>query len=237
MKLFIAGIGPGNADLITIEALTAAKDSDLIITPRSNANKIGMAENVISQLLPDKNIINITFPMIKDSHERDKIIFSQVQRLNLDNSQKIFFPVIGDSVLYSTGAYFIDAIKKLFPDCEINFIPGISAHSLASAIAKKFLAMDEQIFTIIPGTADPEKIINALEHCDSCAIYKPSALTQEIKLSLANSRKWNILRVDFAGIPEREKIFTGANALNDLNNYMSIILLSRENFYSNNRTK
>ena len=228
MKLFIAGVGSGNSEFITIAALNAAKDSDLIIVPRSNMNNSGMAENIISQFLPEREIIPLYFPMTKNEAKRDKIILEQLEKINsLNSSQKIFFPVIGDSLLYSTGAYFIQAMKKLF-DCEINFIPGISAHSSASALAKRFLAMKDEIFSIIPGTADPEKIKSALETCDSAAIYKPSALS-DIKFLLEYSRKWEIIRVDYAGIPELEKIFTGSDALNDLNNYMSIILLYRAN--------
>ena len=225
MKLFIAGVGPGASEFITIAAINAAKNSDLIIIPRSNMNNSGMAENVISQILPEREIMPLYCPMIRDELKRDKIILEQLEKINFNPSQKIFFPVIGDSLLYSTGAYFIQAMEKLF-DCEINFIPGISAHSLASSIAKRFLAMKDEIFAIIPGTAETEKIKSALETCDSAAIYKPSALNN-IKFLLEDSRKWSIIRVDYAGIPEHEKIFTGSEALNDLNNYMSIILLYR----------
>ncbi|MBQ7560431.1 MAG: precorrin-2 C(20)-methyltransferase [Synergistaceae bacterium] len=226
MKIFIAGVGPGHVDYITIAALNAAKDSDLIIIPRSNMNNSGMAEHVISQLMPGREIIPLYCPMIKDEAKRDKIILEQLEKFALNESQKIFFPVIGDSVLYSTGAYFIKSIKKLFT-CEINFIPGISAHSLASSIAKRFLAMKDEIFSVIPGTADSDKIKSALETCGSAAIYKPSAIT-DTKFLLEISRKWEVIRVDYAGIPEHEKILTGSDALNNLNNYMSIILLYRE---------
>ena len=139
-------------------------------------------------------------------------------------AEKIFFPVIGDSVLYSTGAYLVEELQKFFPELEIEFIPGISAHSLAFACAKKFMAMSEEIFCVIPGTADIEKILRALKFTDSAAIYKPTALKDKKIFDFIKNKFSEIIRVDFAGLPN-EKIFEGSEALENIDEYLSILLL------------
>jgi len=225
MKIIVAGVGPGKADLISLSAVNAAKESDLILVPRSN-DKTGVAENLISQYVKDKEIISILFPMTHDSKRRSEIISGQLEKLKskLKDFQKIFFPVIGDSVLYSTGAYLIEELQKFFPELEFEFIPGISAHSLACACAKKFMAMSEEIFCVIPGTAESEKILTALKSCDSAAIYKPKALKDKKIFDFIKTKFSKIIRVDFAGFPN-EKIFEGSQALENINKYLSIILL------------
>ena len=228
MKIIIAGIGSGNPDLITLSALNEAESSDFILVPRSHDdNNPGFAEKVISKHLPEKKIIHIYFPMIKNSQRRGKIIFEQLIKIKneIENAQKIFFPVIGDSMLYSTGAYLIEELKKIFSDVEVDFIPGISAHSAACVCAKKFMAMSEEIFSVIPGTADPEKILNVLKISDSSAIYKPTALKNKIVIDFIRNFFKKIIRVDFAGIPEKEKIIYGSEALENINEYLSIILI------------
>ena len=226
MKLIIAGIGPGNSELITIEAVNRAKNSDVIIVPRAHKNSIGLAEKIISRHVHNKNFIHIIFPMIYDANERDKIILSQLEAVKpkWENANNIFFPVIGDSMLYSTGIYLLEAFRKILPGIDAEFIPGISAHSLAASCAKRFLAVSDDVLCIIPGTADREKIRKALECSDAAAIYKPTALKDIHELAEGFN---NIIRVDFAGIPEREKIFTGNDALKDIHEYISIILLWR----------
>ena len=228
MKLIIAGVGPGNPELITIEAVNHAKTSDIIIVPRSHGDIKGMAEKIISHHLPDARYTYITFPMIYNGHERDKIITSQLEALKpeWEHADKIFFPVIGDSMLYSTGAYLLDAFRKIIPDIAAEFIPGISAHSLAASCAKRFLAMSDDVLAIIPGTADREKIRNVLAFTDAAAIYKPTALKDTNIHELTEGFN-NIVRIDFAGNPERERIITGQAAIQDINEYMSIILLWR----------
>lgn len=221
--LIIAGVGPGNPELVTLEAIHEAEISDVIIVPRSKIDEAGIAERVILHHLPGRIITPVYFPMTRDSVKRDEIIRSQIDDIREKiEGRRIFFPVIGDSVLYSTGAYLIDILK---PD-DVKFIPGISAHSLASSCAKRFLAMSDEIFTIIPGTASPEKIAMAIEHSDAAAIYKPTAI-HDIRSLIDISKFSRIIRVEHAGIPGRERILEGEEALNDIHEYMSVILLHR----------
>ena len=232
MRLIIAGVGPGDPDLITLKALNAARDSDVIIVPRSHDNNQGIAEKIILVHIPNAKIIRLLFPMTRDTDKRDKIILEQLLSVEseLRRAQKIFFPVIGDSMLYSTGAYLIDAFTKIFPDVEASFIPGISAHSLAASYAQKFLAMSDEIISIIPGTAEIDKITNALNSSRAIAIYKPSALKNLRELVNDSGPYDKIFRVDFAGIPDKERVLTGQQALEGINDYLSIILLWKNSY-------
>ena len=79
MKLIIAGLGPGDFNLITVSALKHAENSDLILIPKSHKNNIqGVAENIIRNFVSDKKFMYVFFPMINDSKERNKIIHDQI---------------------------------------------------------------------------------------------------------------------------------------------------------------
>ena len=230
MKLIIAGIG--FSDLITLRALRAAESADIILVPRANLDTEGYAERFIKELVPDKKYIQIHFPMTANAKKRDAEILSELDRVSseLEETDTIFFPVIGDAMLYSTGEYLCEAMDELFPDVETEFIPGISAHSLAASIAKRYLAMREDILAVIPGTAPLSKILLALDGCECAAIYKPSALLdiEQLAQDLSPENFGHIVRVDYAGIPERERVIEGKAALKNLTDYMSIILLWRD---------
>lgn len=230
MKLIIAGVGLN--DLITLRAFRAAESADAIIVPRSHENTEGYAERFIRELVPDGKYMHIFFPMTNNAEERNAEILSQVEAISseLENAGTIFFPVIGDSMLYSTGEYLQEAMTKLFPEMETEFIPGISAHSLAASVAKRYLVMRDEILAVIPGTAPLSKIMLALDGCDCAAIYKPSALLDIEQLS-KDFRLYNfghIVRIDYAGIPERERIIEGESALKNITEYMSIIIIWRD---------
>ena len=230
MKLIIAGIGFD--DLITLRALRAAESADVIIVPRSHEHTKGYAKRFIAELVPDRKYIHVRFPMVSNPEKRSAEILSQLEALKpeIENAGTIFFPVIGDSMLYSTGKYLQEAMTKLFPEMETEFIPGISAHSLAASVAKRYLVMRDEILAVIPGTAPLSKIMLALDGCDCAAIYKPSALL-DIEQLAKDFRLYNfghIVRIDYAGIPERERVIEGESALKNITEYMSIILLWRD---------
>ncbi|MBR0258512.1 MAG: precorrin-2 C(20)-methyltransferase [Synergistaceae bacterium] len=228
-RLIIAGLGPGNPTLVTLSALLHAQESDMRLVPRSRKNEKGLAEKILIHHMPNAKLIPVLFPMTHDTHERDNLIRSQLEALRpeIERARNIFFPVIGDSMLYSTGAYLLEAMRGIIPDVDAEFVPGISAHSLAAACAKRFLAMSDEILTIIPGTASHAKILNALKHSDAVAIYKPSALKDLRKIVNEAGSFSTIYRVDHAGDPLNERISWGDEALNDSGEYMSVVILRR----------
>ena len=219
MKLIIAGVGPGNPQLITLEALEHARTSDVILVPRAHDASQGYAEKIIAHFFPAKTYLHITFPMHYDEHERIKTILAQLEGLNLEG-KTVFFPVIGDVMLYATAKYLLDALN-----IDAEFVPGISAHSLAAATAKRFLAMREEIFTVIAGTAGETRIQQALSVCDCAAVYKPSVIGDWRELAAG----FEAVRVDYAGWPELERVITGEEALMNIHDYLSILLLWRKN--------
>ncbi len=220
--------------MITLRAVKAAESSDIILVPRPHEGTEGYAESFISELVPEKKYLHIKFPMVTNPEKRRTEILSQIEAISsqLSKANTIFFPVIGDAMLYSTGEYLQEAMTQLYPELETEFIPGISAYSLAASIAKRFLVMRDEIFSVIPGTAPLSKILLALDGCDCAAIYKPSALRlidlEQLARELSPENFGHIVRVDYAGIPEREKVVYGSDALKDITDYMSIILLWRD---------
>ena len=226
MRLIIGGLGPGERGLISESALAAARKADVIIVPCASLKQEGQAERIMRHYLPAKKVLRAVFPMTRDIAARTSRIRAEIEglRSEWEGASTIFFPVIGDAMLYSTGAYMLEVMRELEPEIEADFVPGISAHSLAASCAKRFLAQGEEIFTIIPCTADEERIRAALSVCDCAALYKPTALRNLRELVSEFSR---IVRVDYAGFPDRERIIEGAEALNDIHDYMTVILLWR----------
>ena len=225
MNIFVAGVGPGNYNLITLSALDYAMRSDIIIVPRANVNSAGMSEKIIMHYVNHKTVIPVHFPMIKDEDECVRIIYEQLINHQWQNINSVFFPVIGDSILYSTADYLVRAFRKIIPEVNVNFIPGISSHSLAASYAGKFLAMRDEIFSVVSGTSEPERILAVIRASDVIAIYKPRAVKNLRELVMNAGEFTEIIRVDYAGIPEKECVYEGLDSLDDIHEYMSIVIL------------
>ena len=219
----IAGVGPGDPELVTLKALNEARMSDVILVPRSSEDAPGMAERIMTHHLPDRELVPMIFPMTRDTFTRDTLIRQQLETLRPRLAdRRIFFPVIGDSVLYSTGKWLIDGMMEVLGTVDVRLIPGISAHSSAACEAGEFLAMSDEALTIIPGTASPEKISALLKVSDNAVIYKPSAIHGGLSVSGFGT----MICVEHSGDPDRRRIITGHEACADVG-YMSVIMLKR----------
>jgi len=229
MKFIVAGVGPGDPDLVTTGALRAIRSAGLVLSPHSRAERASVAEAAVRAHIPELETAPVVFPMTSDAQKRDAELKAQLKALRprWEHAETIVLPVIGDSTLYATGFYLYELWKELVPGLELVLLPGISAHCLAAAKSGHFLAMGQEILTIVPATAEPEKIAAALKATDAAAVYKPVALREQLRPVVESAGPWaRILRIDRAGLPD-QKIFEGSAALDPAEEYLSILLLWR----------
>ena len=229
MRLIVAGVGPGDPGMVTAGALRALEDADLVLIPHSRDGRPSVAEGAVRAHLRDGVAVPMVFPMIRDAQGRDAALRERLEELRprWEGAGSVVLPVIGDSALYATGAYLYDVWKELVPDLELVLVPGVSAHSLASSCARRFLALGEDVLCIVPGTAEPGRIEAALRAADAAALYKPSALGDGLRPLAQRAGPWReTVRVDRAGLPD-ERILSGDEALAAAGEYLSVLLLWR----------
>lgn len=68
-ELVCVGCGPGDPELLTIKAVKAIKDADVILCPTSKEGKPSIALSVVASVLDQSKkpeIVNLIFPMVKD---------------------------------------------------------------------------------------------------------------------------------------------------------------------------
>ena len=64
-ELICVGCGPGDPELLTVKAVKAIKDAEVIMCPTSKEGKPSIALSVISSLIDEskKQIVNLVFPI------------------------------------------------------------------------------------------------------------------------------------------------------------------------------
>jgi len=228
MKIWGVGLGPGDPELVTFKAVRIVKEADVVFVPLSNKERESVAGRILKGQV-DRKTVPFVFPMIRDEEERDTLITAGLEDLrpSWEGRENIALPVIGDSALYATVAYFYDAFKKLCPSAELELVPGISAHSLASCRAGEFMALGKERFSVVPGTAPVDDIMSILASSDSAVIYKPSALGSGLAPVVDMTGPWKtIMRIDRAGLGD-ERILRGQKALEPVGEYLSVVELLR----------
>ena len=176
-ELTCVGCGPGDPELLTVKAVNAIKNADVIMCPTSKEGKPSIALSVVSSLI-DQNkkpeIVNLVFPMTKDKDilENTWQKNSQIIAESIFSGKKVVYLTVGDPYLYSTWIYLHREISVKHPDINITVIPGIvSMFTFASKIGIS-LAEGAEKMAVIPSCYDLSKVKEIAKNCDTMIFLK-----------------------------------------------------------------
>ena len=173
-KLYGIGVGPGDSKLLTVKAVEAIEQADMIITPKTEKKEGSVAFNIAKPYIPDTvEIFPMVFQMNTDMEAVNKQweINRKLIQEKLDEGKNLVFLTLGDPMLYSTYMYIFNEFKDS-EEYEVETIPGIPAFlGIASYIGLPVTEWEENVL-IIPATCDPKKFDQALAACDNAVIMK-----------------------------------------------------------------
>ena len=147
------GLGPGSPDLMTLAAVKALKESDMVFVPGQ------MAKDLVAPYA-DAQILD--FPMIRDRVELEKL-WENNAKIVAEHAREgtVSFAVIGDPNFFSTFSHLRRTIQEKYPDIEITTIPGVS--SITAQAARTNTAI-EGSFTVSDGSPVNTRIILKARH-------------------------------------------------------------------------
>lgn len=176
-ELICVGCGPGDPELLTVKAVNAIKNADVIMCPTSKEGKPSIALSVVSSLLDQQKkpeIVNLVFPMTKDpdilknTWEKN----SQIIAENSLSNKKVVYLTVGDPYLYSTWIYLHRELSVKHPEIKITVIPGIvSMFTFASKVGIS-LAEGAEKMAVIPSCYDLTTVKDIAKNCDTMIFLK-----------------------------------------------------------------
>jgi len=171
------GVGPGDPELLTVKAVKAIHNADIIMCPASNEDRPSIALSVVSSIIDkskNQEIIKLIFPMTKD-----KDVLEQTWKRNAKimaetvlSGKNVVYLTVGDPFLYSTWIYMHKDLKENYPDMNISVIPGIvSIFTFASKVGVSVAEGAEKV-AIIPSCYDLSSVKEIAKHAESMIFLK-----------------------------------------------------------------
>lgn len=223
---FGIGVGPGDPELLTVKAINAIKNSNVIIAPKTEKKSDSLALTIAQPYIrADVEIVYQTFLMVKNFEDSPKIFEDNVAEIlkYLREGKNVGFLTLGDPMFFSTYIYIFKLLKNY--GVQIETIAGVPAFLAIAAKIGYPLAYGNDILSIVPATANNEKISDALKNSDAAVLMKVYKNFNEIT-EILNSENLsnNAVLVSRCGL-EDEKISNDINSCKDENlNYLSTIL-------------
>src|SRR5699024_1884398 len=108
-KLYGIGTGPGASDLLTIRAVDAIKEADIIFAPNNKGKN--MALDTAKEFIGNKKVILLDFPMGNVKKDDYKNAAETIYH-SIEDGQVGAFLTIGDAMIYSTFIYVMEIIEN-----------------------------------------------------------------------------------------------------------------------------
>lgn len=130
MLTFI-GVGPGDAELITLKAVRLLRQANAIALPDSGSGESAVMR-IIAQWIEGKPVCRLSMPMTGNRADWEAAHRQAADTLLswLEKYQTVAYPVLGDPGIYATSSYLARLIQPRHP-CAI--VPGVPAMCAAAA--------------------------------------------------------------------------------------------------------
>lgn len=223
------GVGPGDPELLTMKAIKAIENADVLIAPKTEKKDGSVALSIAKPYLKkDIEIVYQVFPMVLNFETTDAWQKNKEEILALLYAGKnVVFLTLGDPMFYSTYIYIYRLLAKE-KNINIETIPGIPAFCAIGSKLGYPLVEGNDIISVIPATADKETIDKALAVSNNIVMMKVYKNYPEIIDSLTNSDMIeNAVLVSRCGLPDEEVITDLAAHKDKKLNYLSTILTRR----------
>jgi precorrin-6A synthase len=140
IELLLVGIGTGNPEHLTLQAIRALNSADLILIPRKGSDKADLAElrrsictevvtnpatRIVEFDLPRRDAANADYRRsVDDWHDAIAEIWSETIQSELPGGGSVALLVWGDPTLYDSTLRIASRLK---PAPDVKAIPGITA--------------------------------------------------------------------------------------------------------------
>lgn len=219
--LYGVGVGPGNPELLTLQAVKVLEAADVIAVPDTGSEKTAM--KIVEAYIKNKEIIFCPAPMSRDldflTRSRQKCCQLLEEQLKL--GRKVAFITLGDPTVYSTYMYIHRLIKEKGYTTKI--IPGITSFCASAAALETSLCDGGEPLHIIPASYGDTEGLLFLK--GSKVLMKSGKSIQEVKSLLAKTAGDSpVMMVECCGM-ENEKIYRSLEEIPENSSYFSIIIV------------
>ena len=142
------GLGPGDPELLTLQAVRLLREADAVFVPGEIAHRL---------VAPYRDAEVLPFPMSEDETVIRQAIEESAERIARVAGEGIaVFALLGDPNVYSTYSRLAAVIRERYPGIPCTTVPGISAITAFASVAGVTLT---GAFTVSDGSRERSRIL------------------------------------------------------------------------------
>ncbi len=224
----IVGVGPGDPELLTLKAVRALEQSQVILHPGPR-DDAGFAVEVIAQFIKPHQVVRGMGLAMRRGADDGSVGYDRVAQslaAIVHEGRRASFLTEGDPMLFGSGSYVAEHLARFAPEITVEVIPGISAITAAAARLGWPLAQKEEILTVCPATYHADDIPRILAQGGPvCWLKVVGVLPRLVEELRRTNRLERAALIEKVGRPEERIFHDVSQALGQDLSYFSLVLV------------
>ncbi len=190
-KLVGVGVGPGNPDLLTRQAIEVIENADRVAAPAIAADVPGRAESIVTTAIPGIHLERLVIAMPVagrhngrgaegdaggDAGDATRSSYDMAARRIacwLGAGEDVAFVTLGDPNIYSTFPTVAQAVRTIVPELQTETVAGICAFQDLAARSGTVLLDGSQSLALVSARDGAGELRDALARPDrAVVVYK-----------------------------------------------------------------
>jgi precorrin-2/cobalt-factor-2 C20-methyltransferase len=197
-KLVGVGVGPGDPELLTLKALRALKEADVIAHFAKAGNASNARAIVASHLRPGVTELELLYPVTTELPNSATAYCNKIRAFydeaaarlssHLDAGRSVAVICEGDPLFYGSYMHLHVRLAQRYPTEVIAGVTGMSG--CWSAVGTP-VAQGDDVFTVLPGTLPQCELERRLADADCAVIMKLGRNLPKVRRALHRAGRLN----------------------------------------------
>lgn len=190
-KLIGVGVGPGDPELLTLKAVSAIEEADVVAFHARKGGDSTARQIAQAHIRSDHIIELLEYPVTTGITDHPggyvgamaEFYSAAAKRLgaHLESGKTVAVLALGDPMLYSSYQHLHRMLAEDFP---AEIIPGIPSITAAADVLGMPLCEDEETLTVIPGTLNEATLTEKLRDTDCAVVMKLGRTFSKVKQAM-----------------------------------------------------
>lgn len=193
-KLIGVGTGPGDPELLTLKAVRALAEADVLAFFAKRGNASNARAIVAAHLRPGIVELPLLYPVTTELHRHDDAYRTQIADFydasaasvaaHLDAGRSVAVLSEGDPLFYGSYMHLHVRLAHRF---ETEVIPGVTAMSGCWSAAGVPIVQGDDVLAVLPGTLAQAELADRLAAVDAAVIMKVGRNLPAIRRALTEA--------------------------------------------------
>jgi precorrin-2/cobalt-factor-2 C20-methyltransferase len=231
-KLIGVGVGPGDPELITLKAIRALAQADVVAHFAKAGNASHARAIAAEHLRPQAAELPLLYPVTtelpkcsKDYREALRDFYERAAAtiaVHLDASRTVAVICEGDPLFYGSYMHLHTRLAPRFP---VEIVAGVTGMSGCWSAAATPIAQGDDVFTVLPATLPEDELARRLSDADAAVVMKVGRHLPKVRRALKTSGRLSRAIYVERGTMSDAKLVPLAAKLDDDAPYFAIVLV------------